>query len=84
MEIYTPPLQYYYSVISMSNNSRLQTNIRKLREKKKLSQEKLARLADVANNTIIKIESGENPNPTLDTLQKIARALEISLDDLVK
>jgi len=84
MEIHTPPLQYYYSVISMSNNSRLQTNIRKLREKKKLSQEKLARLADVANNTIIKIESGENPNPTLDTLQKIARALEISLDDLVK
>ena len=68
----------------MSNNSKLQTNIRKLREKKKLSQEKLARLADVANNTIIKIESGENQNPTLDTLRKIARALEISIDDLVK
>ncbi len=79
-----PPLQYYYHVISMSNNPKLQTNIRKLREKKELSQEKLARLADVANNTIIKIESGENQNPTLETLQKIAKALDITIDDLVK
>jgi len=38
----------------------------------------------VANNTIIKIESGENQNPTLETLQKIAKALDISIDDLVK
>ena len=58
----------------MSNNPKLQINIRKLREKSGLSQEKLARLADVANNTIIKIESGENQNPTLETLQKIAKA----------
>ena len=68
----------------MSNNPKLQINIRKLREKGGLSQEKLARLADVANNTIIKIESGENQNPTLETLQKIARALDITIDDLVK
>jgi transcriptional regulator with XRE-family HTH domain len=39
------------------------------------------RLADVTNNTIIKIE-GKNQNPTLDTLKKIAKALGISLDDL--
>ena len=68
----------------MSNNPKLQINIRKLREKKELSQEKLARLADVANNTIIKIESGENQNPTLETLQKIAKALDISIYNLVK
>jgi len=79
-----PPLQYYYYVISMSNNPKLQINIRKLRKKSGLSQEKLARLADVANNTIIKIESGENQNPTLETLQKIAKALNITIDDLVK
>ncbi|MFA6105337.1 MAG: helix-turn-helix transcriptional regulator [Patescibacteria group bacterium] len=63
--------------------SNINTNLRKLREDKKLSQEKLARLADVANNTIIKIESGKNQNPTLDTLKKIAKALEISIDDLI-
>mgnify|MGYP001587255939 FL=1 len=58
--------------------------MRKLREAKGLSQEKLARLADVANNTIIKIESGKNDNPTLDTLKKVAKALEIGLDELTK
>jgi len=38
--------------------------------------------ADVANNTIIKIEQGENINPTLDTLKKIAKALVVGLDEL--
>jgi len=64
--------------------SNIQKTLRKLRETKELSQEKLARLADVANNTIIKIEAGKNQNPTLDTLKKIAKALEVSVDDLIK
>ena len=64
--------------------SNITKNLRKLRETKGLSQEKLARLADVANNTIIKIEAGKNQNPTLDTLKKIAKALEVSLDELTK
>jgi len=55
-----------------------------MREAKRLSQEKLARLADVANNTIIKIEAGKNQNPTLDTLKKISKALEVSVDELIK
>jgi transcriptional regulator with XRE-family HTH domain len=32
---------------------------------------------------IIKIEQGENMNPTLDILRKIAKALEISVDELI-
>ncbi len=64
----------------MSNISK---NLRKMREAKGLSQEKLARLADVANNTIIKIEGEKNKNPTLDTLKKITKALSVSLDDLI-
>jgi len=67
----------------MSNNQNLANNIKKLRETKGLSQEKLARLADVANNTLIKMESGENKNPTLDTLKKVAKALDVSVDDLI-
>ena len=55
-----------------------------MREAKGLSQEKLARLADVANNTVIKIEAGKNQNPTLYTLKKIAKALEVSVDVLIK
>ena len=61
----------------------LSKNLKKLREQKGLSQDRLAKLANVANNTIIKIEQGENANPTLDTLQKIAKALEVSVDDLI-
>ena len=68
----------------MSNNQNLANNIKKLRETKGLSQEKLARLADVANNTLIKMESGENKNPTLDTLKKVAKALDVSVDELIQ
>ena len=68
----------------MSNNQNLANNIKKLREAKGLSQEKLARLADVANNTLIKMESGENQNPTLDTLKKVAKALSVSIEELIK
>ncbi|TSC91385.1 MAG: XRE family transcriptional regulator [Parcubacteria group bacterium Licking1014_17] len=64
--------------------STITKNLRKLRDAKGLTQEKLARLADVANNTIIKIEAGKNQNPTLDTLKKISKALGVSVDDLIK
>ena len=62
--------------------SSITKNLRRLREAKRLSQEKLARLADVANNTIVKIEAGKNQNPTLDTLKKISEALGVSFDKL--
>ena len=67
----------------MSNNQNLVKNIERLRKAKGLSQERLAILADVANNTLIKMESGENKNPTLETLKKVAKALEISVDELI-
>ena len=62
----------------------LARRIRDIRNKKGLSQEKLARLADVSYNTIVKIESGESKHPTIQTMAGIAKALGISLDELVK
>jgi len=67
----------------MSKNKNLAKNIEQLRKQGGLSQEKLARLADVANNTLIKMESGENNNPTLGTLRKVAKALGVSIDELI-
>jgi len=64
--------------------SSITKNLRKLRKSKRFSQEKLARLADVANNTIVKIEAGKNQNPTFDTLKKIAEALGVSIKELIK
>ncbi|PIP17440.1 MAG: transcriptional regulator [Parcubacteria group bacterium CG23_combo_of_CG06-09_8_20_14_all_35_9] len=59
-------------------------NIKRLRKAKNLSQDKLSRLADVSHATIIKIESGANKNPTIETLAKIAKALGVGVDDLLK
>lgn len=64
----------------MSNISK---TLRKLREQKGFTQEKLARLADISNNTVIRIEAGKNQNPTLETLKRLAKALDISVDDLI-
>ncbi len=59
-------------------------NIKRLRQEKKLSQDKLSKLADLSLNTVVKIELDESPNPTIETIQKIAKALEVSVDDLLK
>lgn len=61
----------------------LAENIRKFRNKKGLSQERLARLADISTVTLVKIESGVAKEPTITTIIKIANALEISIDELV-
>jgi len=62
----------------------LAENIRRLRKKRGLSQEKLARLADISNNTLIKIEQGIAKEPTITTVSKVASALGVSIDELVK
>ena len=63
--------------------SALAKNIRKIRKKKGLSQDRLSKLADISHITVIKIESGAIKSPTVGTAQKIAKALNISINDLV-
>ena len=62
----------------------LAQNIKKLRKQRKLSQEELAKKAGVTYSTLIKLESGANKNPTIKTLQQIASALTVTLDELMK
>jgi len=59
-------------------------NIKKYRQEKELSQDKLSKLADLSLNTVVKIELDESPNPTIETIQKIAKAFDVSVDDLLK
>jgi len=61
----------------------LARNIKKIREKAGLTQEALARKADISYNTIIKLETSGIKDPRISTLIKVANALEISLDKLV-
>ena len=64
-------------------SNKIGVNIKKIRAEKGYSLEKIARLADLSLNTIVKIENGVNQNPTFETLQKIAKALEVKMDDLI-
>ena len=59
-------------------------NIRKARKKKNLTQDKLARLSDIPYTSITKIETGVIKKPSLQTVAKIARVLNVSLDELAK
>ena len=70
----------------MSNKklSKIAKNIRSHRKEKGFSQDRLSKEADVAYNTIVKIESGENPNPTVDTLERIAKSLGVPIEKLFK
>jgi len=70
--------------MAVSSKNNIAKIVKRLREKAGLSQEKLARLADVSNNTIINIEVGKQDNPTIETLKKIAKALNTPIEDLIK
>ncbi len=67
-----------------SSKTDIGKTVKKLREKLGISQEKLARLADVSNNTVVNIEAGKQDNPTIETLKKVANALQVGVDDLLK
>ena len=58
-------------------------NIKKLRQEKDISQDRLSKLADISLNTAVKLELDENPNPTIETLQKIAKALDVDVNELI-
>ena len=59
-------------------------NIKKYREKLGISQDKLSKLAGITLHTITKIESGATPDPRIETVKKIADALGVSVDELLK
>jgi transcriptional regulator with XRE-family HTH domain len=69
----------------MSNEkSTIGENIKNYRNKLGISQDQLSKKANLAFHTIAKIEAGSTPNPTIETVKKIANALGVSLDDLIK
>lgn len=57
--------------------------LRNLRKERGLSQEELAHLASLHPTYIGQVERGEK-NITVETLDKITRALEISLEELFR
>lgn len=56
--------------------------VKEIREKKGLSQDELAKKANVSRATISGLESGRIIVTTTSTLRKIANGLDASIDDI--
>lgn len=63
----------------MNINEKFGLRMRTLRAKKKLTQEKLADLAGIDYKYVQMLEGKNPPSPTLNTLEKLAKAYKISL-----
>jgi transcriptional regulator with XRE-family HTH domain len=58
-------------------------HLKNLRNKKKLTQEELAYLAELEYKYIQRLESKKPSSPTLNTLAKLSKAFNISLPKLL-
>jgi transcriptional regulator with XRE-family HTH domain len=58
-------------------------HVRALREAKAFTQEELAERSGLHRVYLAQLESGRNHNPRLDTLRRLAKALGVSVADLV-
>lgn len=61
----------------------LSENLKTIRKKQKISQRKLAAASGISYSMVSKLESGEQKNPSLETLEKIATALNVTVSQLM-
>lgn len=59
------------------------TVLKKLREKRGLTQAALAKKVNVHQVTIARLETGER-NPSMDLLQRLAKALKVKMGRLLE
>jgi transcriptional regulator with XRE-family HTH domain len=53
------------------------------RMRRRLSQERLAAMAGLSEDTVKSLEQGRRPNPGIITVVKVAAALGLGLDELL-
>jgi len=58
-------------------------NIKKIREEKGISAYKLSKTARIGTTTVSEIESGKRQSLNTNTIEKIAVALNVTVDDLM-
>ncbi len=73
--------RFFIKVEKNMISKKISKKIKLERNKRDLSQLELANLAGVDKNTIWKIETGQ-VSPTLDTIEKIAKALGMEFNEL--
>ena len=59
-------------------------NIKSIREEKKLGLNETARLAGISPSYLSDIEKGNKTNPSMEVLQRIADALDVSIEEFFK
>ena len=64
-------------------SNQLGQKIRKLRQKLELSQDDFSRKANVAYTTLKKIETGVIKKPSVYVVSKIAKALNVAIENLL-
>ena len=64
-------------------NTKFGKHLKDLRNKKKITQEKLADLAELEYKYIQRLESKKPSSPTLNTLEKLASAFNTTVSKLV-
>ena len=65
-------------------SNQLGQKIKKLRTKLGLSQDDFARKADVPYTTLTKVETGVIKKPSVFVVSKIAKALDVDIEKLIK
>jgi transcriptional regulator with XRE-family HTH domain len=75
---------YYQNFISMTSGKVISENIKRLRAKLGLTQDDLTKKADIKYTTLMKVESGPVNRPSVQTMAKIAKALGVSIEELIK
>jgi transcriptional regulator with XRE-family HTH domain len=65
-------------------SNQLGQKIKKLRQKLGLSQDDFARKADVPYTTLTKVETGVIKKPSVFVVSKIAKALNVNIEELIK
>lgn len=73
----------FFDFSKMSIKEQFGIRIKELRTQKKLSQESLANSADIDRTYIQSIEKGKR-NVSITTVEKLANALNISIETLFK
>ena len=68
----------------MTSGKTISGNIKRLRAKLGLTQDDLAKKADIKYTTLMKVEIGTVNKPSVQTMAKIAKALGVSIEDLLK
>ena len=69
--------------IMQNESTKLGLNLKRIRTKKNISQGDIAKELGVSRGFISTIENGKS-NPTLATIAKLAKAVKVSIDELVK